>query len=339
MAKEQTYAKINPRYLRRLLVQHFDVIQERTNDIEVVIICPEDGCPDKSGNRSINLQTGFTNCWRCKKGGHVISFLRRHDIEVDTESLEEIVASNPLEDLEKSLEEPVAQKTVSIDLPEGFTPIASEPDCIYSRLIGQMAQRKHLYLQDFIDAGAGFTRMGEWEPFCIFPVWEMNKLVYYQGRTYAERFEGGSTKRFPNKKDVPVGAGNWVYGYDRIIKPDVQVVIIVESILNVLSLRWKLKCEKVKHVEPVAVFKHAISKVQLTKLFASSAKEFCIMYDGDATVDAWEEAQKLSGNRLATVATMPVGIDANDDSTLAFERYLKRAKYTPGNALMDSLGF
>lgn len=302
-----------------------------------MLVCPDSGCPDKTGNRSVNLKTGLTNCWRCKQGGHVIPFLRRHDIEVDGESLEEIASIDVLEEIEKTIEGKQAPAPVEVELPEGFTPLKDDQTSIYARLIGQMAQRKNLYLQDFIESGAGYTRLGDWEAFCIFPVWELGKLVYYQGRTYAPRFEGGITKKFPSKKFVPLGAGNWVYGYDRIIKPGVETVIIVESILNVLSLRWKLQCEGIKNVEPVAVFKHSISKVQLTKLFASSTKEFCIMYDGDATIDAWEEAQKLGGNRLATVATMPVGIDANDNSELALAQFAKRQKYTPANALADSL--
>ena len=297
MAKNK---RINPHYLRRLLEQNFDLVKERSNDEEIVIICPEPGCPDKTGNCSINVQKGTVHCWRCNVSAHIIPFLTKHEVDFENESLEDLVTDNPLESLEQSLEDKAPQ-IVDIELPEGFTLLSQEPNSIYVKLIAQMAERKHLYLQDFIDIGAGFTRVGEWEPFCIFPVYELNKLVYYQGRTYAPRFEGSATKRFPHKNDVPIGASNWVFGYDRIIQPRVKIVIVVESILNVLSLRWKLKCESITHIEPVAVFKHAISKVQMTKLLASSADEFCIMYDGDATVDEWEEAKKLSGNRLAKI--------------------------------------
>jgi hypothetical protein len=335
MAK--TYKRLNPHYLRRLLEQNFDLVKERSNDEEIVIVCPEPGCPDKTGNCSINVQKGIVHCWRCNISTHIVPFLTKHEIDFENESLEDFTSDNPIENLEQSLDADKTPQIIDIELPKGFTLLSQEPDSIYVRLIAQMAQRKHLYLQDFIDIGAGFTRFGEWEPFCIFPVYELNKLVYYQGRTYAPRFESSKTKRFPDKKDIPLGASNWLYGYDRIIQPRVKIVVIVESILNVLSLRWKFKCESITHVEPVAIFKHAISKIQMAKLLASSADEFCLMYDGDATVNAWEEAKKLSGNRLATVATMPIGTDANDDSNLAFERFNQREKFTPASALFDSL--
>lgn len=330
--------KIGKHQLKRLLEANFDVIAERCNDEEIAIICPEAGCGDQSGNCSINVKQGLVHCWRCNYKNHVIPFLRHHDVSFEEESLEATINEDPTETLDDGLDgkKPAAENVV-VELPEGFTPLAKEPNTIYVRLIAQMAKRKHLYLQDFIDAGAGFTRDGEWEPYCIFPVYELSRLVYYQGRTYATRFEGGKTKRFPRKKDVPLGASNWLYGYDRIIQGHIKTVIVVESILNVLSLRWRLLCEGINDVAPVAVFKHAISPIQMTKLLASPAQEFCIMYDGDATKSAWEEARKLSGNRLATVATMPVGIDANDDASLAMARFAKREPYTPASALLDSL--
>lgn len=359
-----TDRRINPRRLRRILEQNFEVIKERSNDLEVTIICEEPSCPDRSGNCSINLKTGAVHCWRCNMGTHIIPFLRKNGVEVEDESLEEIVSAGEtsLDEFEQSINGQDEKAIVTpVELPEGFTRLDSVPDSIYTRMIGQMAQRKNLYLQDLAEAGAGFTRVGDWEPFCIFPVYELGKLVYYQGRTYAPRFEGNVTKKFPSKKDVPLGAGNWVYGYDRSVKAGVQVLIVVESILNVLSLRWELQCQGIEGVEPVAVFKHHISATQHIKLLASTASEICLMYDADSTADAWKEAESLGGNRIATVAAMPYqcrkckathpvqivcptcretmkSIDANDDAKLALEMFRQRRQFSPANALLDSLG-
>jgi hypothetical protein len=337
-SKPREFPKLNPRYLRRLLEQNFDVISDRSNSDEVTIVCPQPNCQDRSGNFAIDLKKGVVHCWRCNYGNHVIPFLRSHDVEVDSESLEEIVTATPLDQLESELSEQEAPTNHQVELPEGFTLLSQEPKNIRTLLIAQMAERKHLYLDDFVEAGTGFTRLGDWEPFAIFPVYEMGRLVYYQGRTYAKRFEGKITKKFPSKKELPFGAGHWVYGYDRIIQPHVRKIIIVESILNVLSLRWELKCQRVTDTEPVAVFKHNISNRQHRKLLASSADEFCIMYDGDATKHAWEEAQKLSGHRRATVATMPINVDANDNVELAYQRFLAREQFSAANALLSSVG-
>jgi hypothetical protein len=330
---------VGPHQLKKLLDLNFDVVKEASNSEEVVILCPQPNCNDRKGKCSVNIKKGLVHCWRCNYSAHAVVFLRQQGIDFEEDALQEIVSLNPLEELEKELtQEEITAQVVPVELPDGFTPVAQAQDSIYVKLIAQMAQRKHLYLEDFIEAGVGFTRAGNWEPFAIFPVLERGLIVYYQGRTYAPRFEGKITKKFPDKKIVPLGAGNWLYGYDQIMRPGVDTVIVVESILNVLSLRWELKFRGITNIEPVAVFKHAISKVQLIKLLASEAQEVCIMYDGDATASAWNEAKKIGGSRKTTVAEMPVGVDANDDVKLALERFQHRQIYTPANELLSVFG-
>jgi hypothetical protein len=88
-------------------------------------------------------------------------------------------------------------------------------------------------------------------------------------------------------------------------------------------------------IAPVAVFKHAISEPQLTKILASPAKEICMMYDSDATKSAWQEAAKLSSNRKASVAEMPEGVDANDNAVAALEAFVERHPYSAANSLIS----
>lgn len=334
--------KIPARQLRQLLETHFDVISEASSSEEIVILCPEPGCGDSKGKRSFNTKSNLVHCWRCgqnDKSPHLaVLWLRHHGIEVEATDLSLDLEPELIEAVEVQLEKPIIHAQ-QIELPPGFTLLADEPDCAYGQLIEKMAIRKHLELQDFIDAGVGFTREDSyWEPFAIFPTYELGKLVYYQGRSYGIEYENKakhtSTKQFPSKKYVPLGASHWLYGFDSCLKQGTQVVIVVESILNVLSLRKILASMGITGVEVVAVFKHSISAPQKTKLLASPAKEICLMFDGDATSSAWKEAKLLSGSRTASVATMPVGIDGNDNAELAIEKFIERECYNSLGDLM-----
>lgn len=236
-----------------------------------------------------------------------------------------------LEGVEDSMQKAVPVYVVDVRLPKGFIPLEDEPKSAYAKWIEKMAIRKHLSLKDFIRAGVGFTRKDDWEPFAIFPVMEWDKLVYYQGRTYNEE-PGEVTKKFPSRQQVPYGSRYWVYNVDALRDKSVTRVIVVESILNVLSLKREIRRLGVEGVAPVCIFKHAISPTQATKLRAfRHVEEFCLMFDEDATADAWRSVSKNLRDRSEsgvefTVAEMPEGVDANDDAELAIKRFHKRKK-------------
>lgn len=344
--RKPTVKRLDSKNLRRLIEQNFDVIRDRSNDVELVIICPEAGCPDQTGNRSINLERGVTNCWRCSgANGHVFHFLRRHGVDFGIEDLSAKAALDdlidPVAQIEADLTGGAKLSSQPVRLPRGFTLCAEEPVSVYTRLIERMAWRKRLYIDDFNEAGVGFTRVDAlWEPYAIFPVYELGRLVYYQGRTYSAHREGkGSTKRFPAKTEVPAGAGHWVYNYDAALRSSTKILMVVESILNVLSLKRELKRRGWdQEVVPVAVFKHKISSAQWTKLAVSPAAELCFVYDSDATAASWDEASKLCGSKQLTITAMPPGVDANDDAVVAVDQFTQRQAYSPAAHLAANLG-
>ena len=325
--------------VRKLLDDNFEVVEDRSTADEVTIICPNDACGDRSGNRSVNLKSGLTNCWKCGKWKGPVAWLFRDcDVEYDEASLDSLdVEPDAAVGLEESLESVAATPAVEVDLPTGFTRMADDPNSAYSELIGQMAVRKHLTKRALMAAGVGFTKRGSWEPYAIFPVIESGVVVYYQGRTYGQSAEGGKTKKFPSKKVVPNGASHWVYNFDKAARPETQVLIIVESMLNAISLELELARLQIQGVVPVAVFKHAVSKVQFKKLAALQPKECCFMYDGDATEAAWHEAATKPFGCVVSIAEMPVGTDANDDVQLALDRFGKRRPYSALNQLEAEL--
>lgn len=332
----------SPSQLRTQVEALFDVVPERSSGDELVFLCPS--CGDRSGNRSINLRTGKTNCWRCNAGGDFVRWARGLGYPVEIED-DQGVSIDELDTLIGSLGEKDAPRqpnyVTEVSLPQGFIPLAQEPDGAYAHLIGRMAKRKHLDLEDFIEAGVGFTRTSyKWEPYAIFPVYEWGKVVYYQGRTYSDE-PGQTTKRFPDRNELPMGSRYWWYNIDEL-RAKGGTAIVVEAILNVRSLRRELAKRGIDAV-PIACFKHKISSEQLQKLAAiKGLKEVCLMFDADAITSAYADCRRLKGRAKVSIVKMPVDeagrkVDPNDDAALAVDLFTKRVDYLELDGTADRI--
>ena len=318
-------SKYSATSLRLAVEQHFEVVPSRCTKGEIVFLCPS--CGDTSGNRSVNVASGLTNCWRCGSGGDFIRWCRRIGHEVDIEA-PPVPTLNELSAITDSLSHlrPVSSGFVDeVKLPRGFTPLTRDPDCAYAKLIGRMAVRKRLTLQDFMKAGVGFTRDDpKWEPYAIFPNYEWGRVTYYQGRTYTEEPTEGSTKLFPSRAELPLGSGNWVYNVDKL--RDVGgVAVIVEAILNVLSLERELAARGLSNFVPVAIYKHKVSPVQLRKILAcKKLTEVAIMYDGGFVEHADADTANFKSHVKTSVVELPGRDDPNDDAAQAVDQLLAR---------------
>lgn len=318
--------------LKQEIENTFEIVRSLCTQNELVFICPQPGCGDTKGKRSVNLKNSKTNCWRCNVGGDFVQWAKRLGIRLangedagSTLSLKELFEIKP--EVRSIL--PVV---ADVKLPKGFATCAEEPDSVYTRLIGEMAVRKNLFLEDFIEAGCGFTREGMWEPFAIFPVIEYGATVYYQGRTYAEE-PGERSKKFPSNTEVKYGAKYWVYNIDEVRANNAKTVIVVESILNVLSLRWYLRELGVTDIVAVAVFKHKVSLEQFIKLSrVTGVEEVCLLFDHDAIVESWNDAKKFTNRFRITVAEMPQDeknekMDPNDNVAVAWKVFNERKPF------------
>lgn len=308
----------------------FTVVRERSTDEEIVIICPQPGCGDATGNRSVSVKNGKTSCWKCNVGGDFVRWARRlgYSVEdnVSAASIKEVINLRPEQ-------RSILPVVTDVKLPEGFTKCRDSLKSVRTRLIGEMAVRKNLALQDMLDCDAGWTSKNPlWEPFTIFPVYEYGKVVYYQGRTYCD-VPDETTKKFPSRHELKWGARYWIYNIDALMKHEARVALVVESILNVLSLKKLFRKLGIKHIVPVAVFKHAVSYEQYVKLSrVRHLEEVCMLFDHDAVALSWKDAQKFTNMFKITVAEMPAGegnarLDPNDDVELAWNVFQQRHPY------------
>lgn len=328
----------------------FEVARSRSTGDELHFICPVPGCGDQTGNRSVNLKSGKTNCWRCNIGGDFVKWARWLGYAVEDEG----VAMLSLDDLFKLLDPPKPVSIIpvinEISLPSGFKPCFDYPDSVYTRNIGEMATRKNLEPEDIISAGVGFSSEDStWQWYAIFPVLEYGRLVYFQGRTYWDDMTNeddkkkSSTKKFPSRQEAPLSSKYWIYNIDEISNPGVDTVIIVESILNVLSLKKKLAAIGVTNMVPICVFKHSVSKTQFLKLLRfKNVKEAILLFDFDAIDLSWKDAKRIDDLIRVSIAEMPYAagapkIDANDDVDSAWTAIEKRKPYSMLGSLQRGL--
>ena len=327
--------------LKREIEHTFNVVQSKCTPEELVFVCPEPSCGDTSGNRAVNVRTGKTFCWRCNKGAHnkgnFLAWAKALGYKFTADGGS---SGMPLDQLLYEEEEQVSAVPVlqEVELPTGFTPIVNTKKGVYTKFISEMAVRKNLAYEDFAAAGVGYTMDSQiWEPFAIFPVIEYGMTVYYQGRTYID-VPGETTKRFPSRATVKWGASYWVYNIDEVRAKSAEIVVIVESILNVLSLKRKFKQLGWDKIVPVCVFKHHMSQVQAIKLLrCKSVKEFCLLFDHDAIDATWRMVGSLNEKVAVTVAEMPMKdgnkkLDPNDDVDEAVKAIKNRTLYTESSA-------
>lgn len=319
--------------LKSAVMSLFQFVPDRSSSTELVIVCPCKGCSDSTGNRSINVKTGKTSCWKCNRG---YSTFERFCNSLGVNVGEFGVVSTDVDEVEKlskdlgNQESKLTPIISQISLPSGFKLLADNRGSAYHRLIEKMAIKKKLTIGDLEEYGAGYTMDGSWEPYVIFPVIEWGNVVYYQGRTYGAAIDG-KTKKFPSRFECPLGSRYWVYNIDEVRVRGVKTVIVVESILNVISLEKKIRSVGAQDkVAAACVFKHHVSHAQLAKLLAlKKLEELCFMYDADSVNASWAEAAKLTNQRVSSVAEIPPVTrtqDANDDVDLAWKAFENRKR-------------
>lgn len=330
---------MNPDKVRHEIAAVFQIVKERSSEDEICVICPVPGCPDKTGNRHINVRTLYTHCFRCprEQPNHVKTLFRLLGLAFEDQH---VLEPAELAELLRGKPQKALTPLQEVPLPEGFELLSENRNSCYWDFCRGMAERKHLEIEDLETACAGFTRDGDWEPFCIFPVIEGPRVVYYQGRRYSDEGEE-KTKKFPSKKQVPYGPSYWIYNLDALKPEGIELAIVVESILNTLSLKRRLRELELDHcIVPVCVFTHYISRSQVAKMQRyRHVKDWCLLFDSDSTDLAEETAMNLSAVLPTSVATMPHGKnedgsvretnDANDDVDAALQAAHERRKSSP----------
>lgn len=248
-------------------------------------------CPDcgKKGKFGVNLSLNKTNCFRC---GYKVKPLQ---VVVDIEP--SITSWAEAQNYIGAFEEAEYLETPSEFLPEkdarlplGYTSIVLGNGALGKKARAYMASRG-FDLYDLAMQGVGYCRgRGRYWGRIIIPFYEGGKLVYFNAR----KFIGGGTK-FDNPKieDFGVGKSSLIYNVDALHL--YSKIYIVESATNVLTLGENA----------IAGGGKVFSGYQISKLLQSPVRDFIIILDPDALLEAIKLALELINHKNIKLVMLP----------------------------------
>lgn len=191
--------------------------------------------------------------------------------------------------------------------PEGMHFIAQEHPYITSRGIS---------LEQTIHYRLGYCPSGRFAGRVVFPVYEANKLVYFQARaTWAEQdrpHERYVKTLNPSNADGAQSAGEVLFNYDLAVQ--YPSVVLTEGPIDAVHAGYDAVC----------TFGKRLSPAQAGKLVRAGVRHIEIMWDNDAINDAYAAARQYSGLfESVRVVHLPYG-DPGEFPTqqlLNFRRY------------------
>lgn len=247
--------------------------------------CPSCGKAKKFG---VNIAQNRTNCFRCGYNPSPIDVII--DIEVEVSNIAQarlfIGAFEEAEYLETPQE---YLKETTVNLPEGYRSLV-----VGDSKLGKQARKymesRGFDIYDLAMKGVGYCRSGRYWGRIIIPFYEAGEIVYFNAR----KFMGGGTK-FDNPKveDFGTGKAMLIYNIDALHIYD--TVYVVESATNVLTLGD----------DAVAGGGKVFSKYQISKLLQSPVKNFIIILDPDAFLDAIRLAMELLPHKGVKLIQLP----------------------------------
>lgn len=203
-----------------------------------------------------------------------------------------------------------------ITLPEGYTPILSGSGLLAN------AARKYLRNRGFnlkrlSKSGVGYSLVGQYMGYLIFPFYSRGVLEFFQGRRFAS---SGPKMQNPKEEDYGIGKTFLIYNRDALFM--YTRVYIVESITNALTLGDNA----------IALLGKTISNYQLSCIIQSPVQEIVIILDPDATMEAVTLALQLIYHKKVKLVYWPGNQDVND---LGKVKTLDLVKSTPYQKYID----
>ena len=186
---------------------------------------------DKSGHLGINTAINKVHCIRCDWGhGNAMAWLEKFDVHI---AVNVVDVMREVDDLKRIFEVRKLRFDPSVTpVPRGFRRISMGQDDVFTDSL----RAKGLTVEQMVKHGVGFCEEGKYDGYVIFPFYEEDVQVYFQGRAaYAGLLADPKTK----KKNPPsvdgMGKNAWLYGIQRAFKG--CRLVLVEGTLDQISLQ------------------------------------------------------------------------------------------------------
>jgi len=298
---------------------------------EWALTCPVCGKEDKL---VVNVDKGVWHCWVCeeyrsdwsgkkvpvKGAGGLIALVRLLD-NCSKERATAIIASGSTTSYDVDLSElngdwgatEASVELTEITPPPGWQPIMGNlPYC----------EKRGITADDVRYFGLVYCDTGRYRNRLVFPVWENNKLMYYQARAMWDAQPGEQYVKSLNPPKIPGAAG-----------PS-DVLMNLESAKHyprVAITEGPIDCIHAG-VDAVCTFGKKISDTQIKKLVYAGVKAVDLMWDGPSPSEpkgAWPEmlqaATRLSGIFDLRLVFLPQG-DPGDYSRHDLQQFRLAAR-------------
>jgi hypothetical protein len=281
------------------LREQFDTVI--MGDREVLVNC--DWCPrlgkgedgsgvSARGHLSLNFDKNVGRCHRC---GFSIANLRKYLLK------KHIVA--PYRGVQERLKDDEPRKAEYreqvIRLPAGCLPISGDDRQSWS--FAESLYEKNISPEQIVAAQVHYATDGKAAGYCVFPFFEDEELVYWQGRAaWQQLLDNPRTKKRNPFDETIMGKSSWLYGVD-----DCTVggdLFLCEGTLDRISLHDFVREELGPQAAAVSLQGTSLGfpsegdhwlNTQFGKIIALEPRSICVLFDPDAYQVARRLADEL----------------------------------------------
>lgn len=236
----------------------------------------------------INRSSQLFDCKKCGEEGNIVKLL--HHIGKlfllgEFKSLErskiKLLSEFSQDEEAEEYEEPPIRK-----MPLGFKKVSSD-EYLRGRRFEKINFNQHTM---------GYSNLiPSLKDYVLFSVIEDGECRGYVAR-YIKKIAKDDKKTLRYKNDKGAKFSNLIFGYDEIIENKTDTVIIVEGIIDKVTLDNVLELHKQDDIKAVCTFGKKISFSQTVKLLRKGVKNIVLILDYDAIKEMKKHGQKLESH-------------------------------------------
>ena len=251
-------------------------------------------CPScAKGNLSISTSNKVMKCWSCGLSGGLVDLMALLDGSSKRDAAQRIMKATP--------NAPRAIRDKRVKPSTGWGEIAPPPGTQYVKEELPYLKKRGITLGQASRYGLGWVAKGRTGQRLVFPVFERERLVFWQARAMFESDAENHIKTLnPARQSGCAGSSDVIFGLS--VMDISQTINICEGPIDAI------------HAEGVCVFGKRLSPAQIQLLTERGVKRVNVMLDSDAGEEAMTMASKLTSFFDTFITELPEG-DPGDYST------------------------
>lgn len=259
-------------------------------------------CPycEKSKHFYINRSSQRWDCKKCGEEGNIVKLLHY---------LGKLFLLGEFKSLERSKIKLLSEFSENIETEEYEEPPIRKMPLGFKRVLSDEYLKSRRFKKiNFQQNTIGYSNLiPSLNNYVLFSVVEDGECRGYVAR-YTKNISKDDKKTLRYKNDKGAKFSNLIFGYDEIIENKTNTVIIVEGIIDKITLDNVLELNKQDDIKAVCTFGKKISFSQTIKLIRKNVKNIILLLDYDAIKE-----MKKHGTRLESNFNVEIGFTMQKD--------------------------